>query len=316
MRKKMKVGVIMGGISSELDISMMTGKEMLAHLNSDRYEVMPIVITHREELIEKVRDIDIALLALHGEYGEDGTVQGTLETLGIPYTGSGILSSSLCMNKDMAKKMLRSVGVQTPDWLCWHSIAEYSAEAVERLLGYPVIVKPNSGGSSIGIQLVRTESELRSAVEEAFKWDESVMLERYIKGEELTCSILNNKLLPIIGIQAADSELFDYQAKYDEGGAVEEVAVLSDELDQLVRSAALTSYQALSCEVYARVDMIVHDGIPYVLEVNTLPGMTTNSLLPKSAQAAGLSFGQLLDKILMYSLQARKSKKGGVVFGY
>lgn len=312
----MKVGVIMGGISSELEISMKTGKEMLAHLNPDRYEVIPIVITNREELIEKVRGIDIALLALHGEYGEDGTIQGTLESLGVPYTGSGILSSSLCMNKDMAKKMLRSVGVQTPDWLCWHSIAEYSAEAVEQQLGYPVIVKPNSGGSSIGTQLVRTESALRRAVEEAFYWDGSVMIERYIEGSELTCSILNNKLLPIIGIQASDSDWFDYQAKYDEGGAVEEVAELPVELEQLVRATALTSYQALACEVYARVDLIVHDGIPYVLEVNTLPGMTTNSLLPKSAHAAGLSFSQLLDKILMYSLQARKRKQGGLYHGY
>lgn len=306
----------MGGISSELEISMRTGKEMLAHLNPSRYDVIPIVITNRQELIEKVRDIEFALLALHGEFGEDGTIQGTLETLGIPYSGSGILSSSLCMNKDMAKKMLQGAGVRTPDWLCWNRIADYSAESVERLLGYPVIVKPNSGGSSIGTQLVRTESELRKAVEEAFYWDESVMVERYIEGSELTCPIVNGKLLPIIGIRAAGSDWFDYQAKYDEGGAVEEVVKLPAELDKLVRSNALTCYRNLGCDVYARVDMMVRDGIPYVLEVNTLPGMTTNSLLPKSAQAAGISFSQLLDKIIRYSLEARKRKSGGSVYGY
>lgn len=305
----MKVGVIMGGISSERDVSLMTGEVMLAHLDRAKYDVTPIVLTKRDELIDKVKGIDIALLALHGSYGEDGTVQGTLETLGVPYTGSGVLSSSVCMDKDLSKKLLRAEGIQTPDWLCWNSMEEYAPVAV-RQLGYPVIVKPNSGGSSIGTQLVTSEQTLKEAVEEAFRWDDSVLVESYIKGEEITCSILDGDLLPIIGIRSAHSEWFDYQAKYVDGGAEEQVIALPAEVDARVRAAAEACYRILRCSVYGRVDMMLRDGIPYVLEVNTLPGMTTNSLLPKSAAAAGISFSQLLDRIITCSWEERTRKQG------
>ncbi|RXZ76719.1 D-alanine--D-alanine ligase [Paenibacillaceae bacterium] len=297
----MKVGVIMGGVSSEREVSLQSGKEILAHLDRNQYVVYPIDISRREELVDKVNHLDIALLALHGTYGEDGTVQGTLETLGIPYTGSGVLSSSLCMNKNIAKKLLRYEGVPTPDWLCWSTMSEYSAEAAGKL-GYPLVVKPNSGGSSIGIRIVKQVEELRSAVEEALRWDNEAIIEQYIQGEELTCSMIDGELLPIIGIQPNGSEWFDYEAKYEDGGALEQVIKLEPEVDERVRQAALASYRILKCSVYARVDIILRDGMPFVLEVNTLPGMTRNSLLPKSAQAAGITYSELLDKIISVSL--------------
>lgn len=305
----MKIGIIMGGISSEREVSIQTGKEILSHLDHHQYDVTSIVISQREELIEKVQGIDLALLALHGVYGEDGTVQGTLETLGIPYTGSGVLASSMCMNKEVTKRLLRYEGISTPDWLCWNKLDEYSAEAVEQL-GYPVIVKPNSGGSSIGIQKVTSPNSLRSAVEEAFRWDDSVLIERYMPGEEITCSILNGELLPIISIRSVHSDWFDYTAKYSDGEADERVIVLPPEIEVRVRSTALTCYRIMKCDVYARVDMMLVNGIPYVLEVNTLPGMTTNSLFPKSALAAGISFSQLLDRIIQSSLTERTYRQG------
>ncbi|MRN51873.1 D-alanine--D-alanine ligase [Paenibacillus monticola] len=309
----MKVGVIMGGVSSEAEVSLNTGREMLNHLDPAKYEITPIVLTKREELIDEVKGIDLALLALHGTYGEDGTVQGTLETLGIPYTGSGVLSSSLCMDKHLSKKLLQSEGVQTPDWLCWSSMEEFSPEAVEQL-GYPVMVKPCSGGSSIGMEKVSGGQDLLSAVQKAFDYDQSILIERYIQGQEITCSILNGELLPILGITSAQAEWFDYSAKYKDGGAVEQVIKLSPEVDERVRAAAFTSYHTLKCSVYARIDMLLSDGIPYVLEVNTLPGMTMTSLLPKSAQVAGLSFSSLLDRIIMCSLEERSKEKGGYVY--
>lgn len=309
----MKVGVIMGGVSSEAEVSLNTGREMLNHLDPAQYEITPIVLTKREELIDKVKGIDLALLALHGTYGEDGTVQGTLETLGIPYTGSGVLSSSLCMDKHLSKKLLQSAGVQTPDWLCWSSMEEFSPQAVEQL-GYPVMVKPCSGGSSIGMEKVSGGQDLLSAVQKAFECDQSILIERYIQGQEITCSILNGELLPIIGITSAQAEWFDYSAKYEVGGAEEVVIKLSPEVDERVRAAALTCYQTLKCSVYARIDMLLRGGIPYVLEVNTLPGMTRNSLLPKSALAAGLSFSSLLDRIITCSLEERSKEKGGYVY--
>ncbi|RAV23298.1 D-alanine--D-alanine ligase [Paenibacillus contaminans] len=307
----MKIGVIMGGFSSEREVSLQTGQEMINHLDRGRYETVPIVIGQRADFFAQVRQasIDVALLALHGRYGEDGTVQGALETLGIPYTGSGVLASSLCMNKQLSKMLLNSAGVRTPAGLFWQGMDDYDPQAVERL-GYPVIVKPNTGGSSIGIQLVKNEKELLSAVQGACSLDQAILIEPYMKGTELTCSIVDGEVLPIIGIRSAHSEWFDYKAKYEAGAAEEKVIELPPNMDRRVREAALASYRLLQCKVYARVDMILCQDMPYVLEVNTLPGMTANSLLPKSAAAAGITFTRLLDRIIASSLQERKQEWG------
>ncbi|ADM69837.1 D-alanine--D-alanine ligase [Paenibacillus polymyxa E681] len=307
----MKIGVIMGGISSEREISLQTGQEMINHLDRSRYEVVPMVIEQRADLITQVQQagIDIAMLALHGQYGEDGTVQGALETLGIPYTGSGVLASSLCMNKQLSKTLLKAAGVHTPAGLCWQGMDDYDPQVVERL-GYPVIVKPNTGGSSIGIQLVQNEKELLPAVQEACSLDQAILIEPYYKGTEITCSIVDGEVLPIISISSAHSKWFDYKAKYEVGGAEEKVVELPPVIEQRVREAALASYRLLQCKVYARVDMILCQDRPYVLEVNTLPGMTANSLLPKSAAAAGITFTQLLDHIIASSLHERKQEGG------
>lgn len=299
----MKVGVIMGGTSSERDISLLTGKEMIAHLDRQKYEVVPVEINSKRDLIDKAAGLDVALLALHGKYGEDGTVQGTLESLGVPYTGCGVLASSLCMDKDLSKRIIQHAGVTTGAWLQVSSLDELSGPSVQQL-SYPVVVKPNSGGSSIGTQIVREEAGLRSAVEAALAWDETVMIEQYIEGDEITCSILDGRMLPVLSIRT-NATFFDYEAKYSDGGAVERVIELPADLHQRVEAAALACYRALKCSVYARVDMLIRDGIPYVLEVNTLPGLTSNSLLPKSAAAAGLSFAGLLDSIIDLSLKQR-----------
>lgn len=308
-----KVGVIMGGVSSEYEVSMNTGREMLKYLDPEKYEGYPVVITRREELLEGVKGLDFALLALHGAYGEDGTVQGTLETLGLPYSGSGVLSSSLCMDKHLSKTIIRSAGVHTPDWLCWDRLEDYTEEAVDRL-GYPVMVKPNSGGSSIGMTKVMRREELRAAVEKAFAEGSSVLIECFTKGQEITCSVLGGKLLPVIGIQSLGSDWFDYSAKYDQGGAEEGVIELPSAIEELVREAALTCFRVLKCSVYARVDMLLKDGIPYVLEVNTLPGMTGTSLLPQSALAAGFTFSGLLDEMITLSQLEQRGQQGVVSY--
>ncbi|MBB2482596.1 D-alanine--D-alanine ligase [Bacillus sp. APMAM] len=300
----MKVGVIMGGVSSEKQVSLMTGGEMIAHLDKSKYEVIPVELNNKEDLVEKAKNLDIALLALHGKYGEDGTIQGTLETLGIPYTGSGMLSSSICMDKNISKKIIRYEGIPTADWICLSNLEELHMDEIDKM-GYPVVVKPNSGGSSVGVKLVYDQDSLLSAVAEVFEWDTEVLIEKYIKGEEITCAIFDGKLLPIISIRHA-AEFFDYNAKYDDVATIEEVVELPAELNERVAAAALACYKALKCSVYARIDMMVKDGIPYIMEVNTLPGMTKNSLLPKSAQAVGISYSELLDMIIETSLKVRK----------
>lgn len=297
----MKVGVIMGGTSSEKQVSIMTGKEMVAHLNKQKYDVVEIVLEDHQEVIEKVQGIDVALLALHGKFGEDGTIQGVLETLDIPYTGSGLLASSLCMDKHMAKKILRYEGIATPDWIHLVRGEELPLQDIE-LMGYPLVVKPNAGGSSVGVQIVHDRNALLAAVAEVLKWDNEIIIEQYMIGDEITCPILNDKLLPVLSIKHM-AVFFDYQAKYDDASTIEEPVELPLAIHDRVAKAAMTSYKSLKCSVYARVDMLIKEGVPYVLEVNTLPGMTQNSLLPKSALAAGISYSVLLDSIIDSSLQ-------------
>lgn len=302
----MRVGVIMGGISSEKQVSIMTGEEMMIHLDKDKYEVVPIRIEKKEDLMEKARNLDVALLALHGKYGEDGTIQGTLDTLGVPYTGSNVLSSSLCMDKNISKKVIRYEGVQTPDWIHLSNTDELNLDELDQL-GFPVVVKPNSGGSSVGVKIVYDKESVKSAIADVFKWDTEVIIEKVISGDEITCPILDEKLLPIISIRH-QGEFFDYTSKYDDAATIEEVVQLPNETHNLVADSAISCYKALKCSVYARVDMMIYNGVPYVLEVNTLPGLTKNSLMPKSAEAAGIPYSQLLDSIIESSLQARKNE--------
>ncbi|SHE48738.1 D-alanine--D-alanine ligase [Caloramator proteoclasticus] len=299
----MKIGVIMGGISSEREISLKTGMEIANNLDKTKYEVVPIQIDKKEELIEKVKGIDFAFIALHGHFGEDGTVQGVLETLNIPYSGCGVLSSAICMDKDMTKRILRFGGLNTADWIIAKSI-DFDMEKVKEM-GYPLVVKPNSGGSSVATTIVNNEDELKEAVREALKYDTEVMIEEYIKGDEITCPILDGKMLPILAIKPK-SAFFDYTSKYADGGADEFVVEFEKELQKKIEYMAVKTYELLKCRVYARVDMIIKEGIPYILEVNTLPGMTKNSLFPKSAKAAGISFSQLLDTIIEKSLEYNK----------
>ncbi|MBZ4662934.1 MAG: ddl [Caloramator sp.] len=296
----MKIGVIMGGISSEREISLKTGMEIANNLDKTKYEVVPIQIDKKEELIEKVKGIDFAFIALHGHFGEDGTVQGVLETLNIPYSGCGVLSSAICMDKDMTKRILRFGGLNTADWIIAKSI-DFDMEKIKEM-GYPLVVKPNSGGSSVATTIVNNEDDLKEAVREALKYDTEVMIEEYIKGDEITCPILDGKMLPILAIKPK-SAFFDYTSKYADGGADEFVVEFEKELQEKIEYMAVKTYELLKCRVYARVDMIIKEGIPYILEVNTLPGMTKNSLFPKSAKAAGISFSQLLDTIIERSLQ-------------
>jgi len=299
----MKIGVVMGGISSEYEVSLKTGNEIMRNLDSRKYEVHSVVINSKAELIDKIKGMDFAILALHGQYGEDGTIQGTLDTMGIPYTGCGLTASAVCLNKDLSKKLLRFEGVNTPDWLLVQGTDGIDHERIERL-GWPVVVKPNSGGSSIGTQIVGSRDKLAPAVEEALKLDNEVIIEQYIKGDEITCSILNGELLPVLGIKPK-AGFFDYGSKYDDGGAEEYVVELEENLYKKVEQTARKCYEALKCSVYARIDMIIGHNVPFVLEVNTLPGMTKNSLFPKSAKAAGIPFNKLLDLLIEYSLSNR-----------
>ncbi|AVK49667.1 D-alanine--D-alanine ligase [Clostridium sp. MF28] len=298
----MKIGVIMGGISSEREISLQSGKSIIENINKEKYEVLPIVIDKKEDIINKSKGIDFALLALHGQFGEDGTVQSVLQTLGIPYSGCGPLSSVMCMDKDVSKSVLEANGIRTASWINLRKGDNIDFNKINEL-GYPVVVKPTHGGSSVATFIVKEDKEIENCVSEAFKWDSEVMIEKFIKGDEITCPVYNNKMLPVIAIKPK-AEFFDFTSKYQDGGAEEIVVELEAELHKEVEKMALETYKALKCEVYSRVDMIVtEEGVPYILEINTLPGMTKNSLIPKSAAALNIGFSELIDMIIQDSLK-------------
>ncbi|MBN1036516.1 D-alanine--D-alanine ligase [Clostridium botulinum] len=298
----MKVGVIMGGISSEREISLKSGKSIVDSINKNKYEVVSIVIDEKEDIINKVKGIDFALLALHGQFGEDGTVQSVLQTLGIPYSGCGPLSSSMCMDKDISKCILKAANIRTAPWINLRKNDAINYEEIEKM-GYPVVVKPTHGGSSVATFIIKEEKEIKDAVIEGFKWDSEVIIEKFIKGDEITCPVFGDKMLPVVAIKPK-AEFFDFTAKYADGGSDEFVTELPKKLHEEVEKMALATYKALKCEVYSRVDMIVtEDKVPYILEVNTLPGMTPNSLIPKSAAGVNISFPELIDMIIDESMK-------------
>ena len=301
----MKVGVIMGGISSEREISLKSGNSVVENIDKNKYEVIPIVIDKKEDIINKVKGIDFALLALHGQFGEDGTVQAVLQTLGIPYSGCGPLSSAACMDKDMTKSLLQAEGIRTAPWINLRSWDEINYEDIKKL-GYPVVVKPTHGGSSVATFIIKEEKEIENAVKEAFKWDNEVMIEKFIKGDEITCPVMGREMFPVVAIKP-HAEFFDYTAKYADGGSDEFVIELEESLHKEVEKMALDTYRALKCSVYARIDMIITEGgIPYILEVNTLPGMTKASLFPKSAAGRGIDFSGLIDLIIENSIKEKR----------
>ena len=300
----MKVGVLMGGISSEREVSLNSGNSIMKHINTSKYEVVPVVIDKKEDVIEKVKDLDFALLALHGKFGEDGTVQGVLETLNIPYSGCGPLSSALCMDKDLTKTILKAKGIRTARWINVSSVEEIDYNAIEEM-GYPVFIKPTNGGSSVATFKITKKEDVEAAVIEGLKWDSEVMIEEFIKGDEITCPVFEGELFPVLAIKAK-TDFYDYEQKYSQNGADHYPIKLEDELYKEVEKMALDTYKALKCSVYARIDMIItEDKVPYILEVNTLPGMTATSLFPQSAGEKGIGYSSFIDMIIEHSLNKK-----------
>ena len=243
----------------------------------------------------EIQNADVVFLALHGGMGEDGTIQAMLDMVGARYTGSGHLASALAMDKDLSKHLFRAAGVPTADWL----MAPATEDEVAEVVGFPAIVKPSKQGSTVGLTLVRDPSRLAEAVEEAFKYDDEVMIERFVPGRELTVSVIGDEALPVGEIKAKH-EIYDYECKYTAGMATEEFpADLTADQTEEAQRLALAAFRALKLDGYARIDFrLTPEGEFSCLEANTLPGMTELSLLPQAAQAAGISFEDLCDRIV------------------
>ncbi|MFZ4855615.1 MAG: D-alanine--D-alanine ligase family protein [Desulfuromonadaceae bacterium] len=330
----MKIAVLFGGNSSERDVSVASGVQVARGLQEAGHEVLTfdtasgaLSTVEQQRLLasgvaslppdqenlptsatttalvtgKELREVDVVFLALHGGSGEDGTIQAFFDLTGIPYTGSGHLGSANAMDKDIAKRLFRAVGVPTAEWL----MAPVSAGEVGSRLGYPVVVKPNKQGSTIGLSVVGTPEKLGAAIELASRYDDEVMVEQFIAGREFTVGILQDRALAVGEIIPNNAVIFDYKSKYQVGGAQEIFpAELTPEEIATVQQLALKAHQALKLRDYSRVDFRRDEqGNYWCLEVNTLPGMTATSLLPQSAQAVGISFPELCDRICRLALE-------------
>jgi D-alanine-D-alanine ligase len=334
------ITVLLGGVSAERDVSLSSGLRIAAALRERGHSVTCLdpaegVMSRAHEgalmaqgvgstppsleslaglakrslspvlgTLPEVTGADCVFLALHGGQGEDGTVQAVLDMAGVPYTGSGHLASALAMDKHLSKVVMRDAGVATADWL----MADHrpvDRQAVVGKLGLPLIVKPSKQGSTVGLSIVRDSADIEGAVREAFRFDDEVMIERFVPGRELTVGILGDQALPAIEIVPV-KELYDYECKYTPGMAAEFVAELDERTSALLADQALRAFQALKLGGYARIDFRLDpQGQPWCLEANTLPGMTPTSLIPQGAQAAGVLFPDLCERIVQLALADR-----------
>src|SRR3989344_1309968 len=322
MPKKLKIGVLMGGPSAEHDVSLATGDNVIAGLDKAKYRPVVVKISPKCQwflngrlcdMKRALKSCDLIFNALHGTFGEDGRVQALMEYYGTRYTGSGITASALAMDKLRSREIFKLAGFCVPKTLKIKKGENYQARLnlfINKVTKLPVVVKPCSNGSSVGVKIVGDESKLSKAVEETFDLEKKVLVEEFIKGREVTCGVLESSngqeptALPVTEIMPVRKhKFFDYDAKYKPGHCREVTPADIDDITRdKVQEIAVRVHQLLGCRGCSRTDMILKNGSIYVLETNTLPGLTSNSLLPQAAKAAGLTFSQLLEKIIGSSL--------------
>jgi D-alanine-D-alanine ligase len=339
---KLRIAVLFGGTSAERDVSIASGAQVVAALRSRGHHVIAVdpavgvlvpadeerfltsgvapappeeaelgrlrLIDLRSALAQPpLADVDVLFLALHGSFGEDGTLQALLDTTGVPYTGSGMLGSAVAMDKDVSKRLFRNAGVPTPDWC----MAPVAVREVAAVTGFPAVVKPSKQGSTVGLTVVRDPADLAAAIAEAYRFDDEVMVERFVPGRELTVPILGETALPV-GEIISRHEIFDYECKYQPGMA-EEIfpADLPSDSASTVQRLALEAHRALKLGGYSRVDFRMDaDGGLWCLEANTLPGMTAASLFPKGAAAAGIPFPEICERICRLGIEEHATPRG------
>ena len=311
--KKLTVALLSGGISSEREVSLNSGNQVYEALDKEKYDVRRYdPKSDLPRLVAEAQEIDAALIILHGPYGEDGTVQGMLDLLDIPYQGSGVMGSAVAMNKVVSKQLYEKAGLPILPYIAIKTKASFNTDDIAARLGLPVVIKPVQCGSSVGMSIVRNVDDLEEAIQKAFAYDSEVMVETYVDGIEVTGGVLGNDnpdALPLIEIIPDKShEFFDYEAKYTPGVTKEICpARIDDQLTSKAQAYAVMAHEVLGCRGYSRTDMMLKDRDLFVLETNTIPGMTVTSLFPQAAAAAGLPFGKLMDRLIELSLEDHKA---------
>ena len=294
----LKIGVLMGGDSEERIVSLSTGNEVLKALKKLGYNAEKILIKDNyKKFLGKFLEQDLVFNALHGGKGEDGKIQQWMDNNNVKYTGSGPTSSALCMDKARSKDFAKVMGIRTPRWQTFRN----SNEKIK--LQFPFVIKPNNQGSTFGLTVVKNKNELPLAIKTAFKYGEDVIAEEYIKGREVTVPILGESVYPILEV-VPSHDLYDFECKYTPGMTKYFCpAKLDDSTASLIKENTKLLFNEFGCNVYARIDYLIgKNGTPYFLEINTLPGMTSTSLLPKSLSSVGISFKSLISKIVDLSI--------------
>jgi D-alanine-D-alanine ligase len=302
-KKKARVAVVMGGASAERDVSIQTGSGVLRALHNLGYEARSL--DYDERFIDAIREMqpDLVFNALHGPGGEDGQIQGVLDFLHIPYTGSGVEAAALAMDKHLVKKLCAAEGLPTAAWDLF-DLTGGTLPLLPGSLDLPLVIKPRFEGSSEGVTIVKTHEQWSQAMIEAAKDYAEILAEEFIAGREFTCGVLGEVALPVIEIIANRDEFYSYEAKYAAGGSTHIVpARISEDLSARIQMLALSMHRLLGLRDYSRADFIVsNEGRPYILEVNTLPGLTPTSLLPDACNAIGISYDALIDRLIGYAL--------------
>jgi len=299
--KDKHVGMLMGGGNAEHEVSLKTGSALAEALRSRGYRVSDVLVGVDLAQVLLREKIEVAFVALHGRWGEDGCVQGLLEAMRIPYTGCGVLASALAMDKIYAKRIFKAIGLPVAEDLVVEKKAAADFDPASLTFGYPVVVKPAREGSSVGISIARDAAGLKKAVETAAGFAGDILLERYVKGREINVGILDDRALGALEVVPAE-EFYDYKAKYHSGGTTQYLfpAPLTEEQNRTVLDLALRAHQALGCSGVSRVEAILDErGDYFMLEVNTIPGMTEASLIPKIAKGVGISFEDLAERLLL-----------------
>jgi D-alanine-D-alanine ligase len=301
----LKVAVLKGGRSLERQVSLRSGARVEDALAQTGHDV--VAIDAGEDLVRALKEArpDVAFVALHGADGEDGTVQELLEILAIPYTGPGVTACRRSADKGAAKQEMRQAGVGTPDWVSFSqtAFAELGAadalEEIEERLGFPLVVKPSRGGSALGVRFAAGRDDVPQAIVSALSYDARVMLEQHVEGRELSVGMLDGEPLPIVEIRPRDEDRYSYEARYEIGRTDFICPAELEEIDELaVQDAATRTWDALACEGFARLDLILGEAGPHVLEVNAVPGLTDTSLFPMAAEAAGIGFEELCARLV------------------
>jgi D-alanine-D-alanine ligase len=306
---KLRLALIAGGNSAERDVSLKSGEQVYAALDKNKYDISRYDPKYDlERLAHDAPSLDAALVILHGRGGEDGTLQGMLDLLGIPYQGSGVLGSALGMNKELSKMLYQQAGLKVSRALFVNRGEALNPGEIEAEIRLPAVIKPVHEGSSIGITKASTLEELEKGLAAAFLYDHRVLVEEFLDGVEVTGGVLGNAeltALPLVEVIPSEQyAFFDYEAKYKPGASTEICPARVDEATtRKAQEVALTAHRALHCRGYSRTDMIVKGGEIYVLETNTIPGMTATSLFPQAAKAAGLNFSQLLDRLIELAIE-------------